>query len=231
MKNRQPPSKVYLLKESYCILSLDNFPGSHEYQFIDHVFNRNDSTCSHAGSGVFGSMAKAAAEGFKMSLFFIGGLVVGDIIFLSLALLGLSAISKMLGDMFIAIRIIGGIYLVYLGIKMFKNNRISTKSETNRVENKWQTCVSGFLLTLGNPKPILFYASVLPTIINFNEVRLIDALVMITLIPMVSFSVLGTYSYIASLSHKMELSVKMQTRTNQAAGVVLALVGIFVMIH
>ena len=183
------------------------------------------------GPGVFGSMAKAAAEGFKMSLFFIGGLVLGDMIFLSLALLGLSAISKMLGEMFVAIRIVGGLYLVYLGIKMFRSSQISTSAKTNRKENKWQTFVSGFLLTLGNPKPILFYASVLPTIINFNEVRLIDALVMITLIPLVSFLVVGTYSYIASLSHKMELSGKMQTRTNQAAGIVLATVGIFVMIH
>jgi len=183
------------------------------------------------GPGVFGSMAKAAAEGFKMSLFFIGGLVLGDIIFLSLALLGLSAISKMMGDMFVAIRIVGGLYLIYLGIKMFRSSPNSTNTKTNWDENKWQTCVSGFLLTLGNPKPILFYASVLPTIINFNEVRLIDALVMMMLVALVSFSVLGTYSYIASLSHKIQLSEKMQTRTNQAAGFVLAIVGIFVMIQ
>jgi len=183
------------------------------------------------GPGVFGSMAKAAAEGFKMSLFFIGGLVLGDIVFLSLALLGLSAISKMMGDMFVAIRIVGGLYLIYLGIKMFRSSPNSTNTKTNREENKWQTWVSGFLLTLGNPKPILFYASVLPTIINFNEVRWIDALVMMTLVALVSFSVLGTYSYIASLSHKIQLNGKMQTRTNQAAGFVLAIVGIIVMIQ
>ena len=183
------------------------------------------------GPGVFGSMAKAAAEGFKMSLFFIGGLVLGDIIFLSLALLGLSAISKMMGDMFVAIRIVGGLYLIYLGIKMFRSSPNSTNTKTNWDENKWQTCVSGFLLTLGNPKPILFYASVLPTIINFNEVRLIDALVMMMLVALVSFSVLGTDSYIASLSHKIQLNGKMQTRTNQAAGFVLAIVGIIVMIQ
>jgi threonine/homoserine/homoserine lactone efflux protein len=137
----------------------------------------------------------------------------------------------MMGDMFVAIRIVGGLYLIYLGIKMFRSSPNSTNTKTNWEENKWQTCVSGFLLTLGNPKPILFYASVLPTIINFNEVRLIDALVMMMLVALVSFSVLGTYSYIASLSHKIQLSEKMQTRTNQAAGFVLAIVGIFVMIQ
>ena len=183
------------------------------------------------GPGVFGSMAKAAAEGFKMSLFFIGGLVIGDSILLALALLGMSAIAKLMGDMFLAIRIAGGLYLVYLGIKMFRSNSISVSAKKDKEENKWQTCVSGMLLSLGNPKPILFYASVLPAIINFNEVRLIDALLMMVLIALVAFSVVGTYAYIASLTHKIQMSEKMQTRTNQAAGFIMAVVGIFVMIH
>jgi len=183
------------------------------------------------GPGVFGSMAKAAAEGFKMSLFFIGGLVIGDSILLALALLGMSAIAKLMGDMFLAIRIAGGLYLVYLGIKMFRSNSISVSAKKDKEENKWQTCVSGMLLSLGNPKPILFYASVLPAIINFNEVRLIDALLMMVLIALVAFSVVGTYAYIASLTHKIQMSEKMQTRINQAAGFIMAVVGIFVMIH
>ena len=90
--------------------------------------------------------------------------------------------------------------------------------------------MSGLLLTLGNPKPILFYASVLPTIINFNEVRFTDALLMMAILVLVSFSVVGTYSYIASLSHKIRMSGKMQKRTNQVAGLVMIAVGIYIMI-
>jgi threonine/homoserine/homoserine lactone efflux protein len=127
------------------------------------------------GPGVFGSMAKAAAEGFKMSLFFIGGLVLGDSILLALALLGLSAIANLMGGM--------------------------------------------------------FYASVLPTIINFNDVRLSDAVLMMVLIGLVSFTVVGTYSYIASLTHKIQMSEVMQKRINQVAGFIMAAVGVFVMIQ
>jgi threonine/homoserine/homoserine lactone efflux protein len=182
------------------------------------------------GPGVFGSMAKAAAEGFRMSLFFIGGLVLGDSILLALALLGLSAIAKLMGGMFLAIRIAGGLYLVYLGVKMFRSSGIHTNRETFQKENAWQTGISGMFLSLGNPKPILFYASVLPTIINFNDVRLSDALMMMLLIGLVSFGVLGTYSYIASLSHKVQMTGKKQTRINQVAGCVLIAVGIVVML-
>jgi threonine/homoserine/homoserine lactone efflux protein len=114
---------------------------------------------------------------------------------------------------------------------MFRSSSINVSAKMKKEENKWQTCLSGMLLSLGNPKPILFYASVLPAIINFNEVRLIDALLMMVLIAFVSFTVVGTYSYIASLTHKIQMSEKMQTRTNQAAGFVMATVGIFVMIQ
>jgi threonine/homoserine/homoserine lactone efflux protein len=183
------------------------------------------------GPGVFGSMAKAAAEGFKVSLFFIGGLVMGDSILLALALLGLSAISKLVGSMFLIIKIIGGLYLMYLGVRMFRSISISVNTKKKKEENNWQTCLSGILLSLGNPKPILFYASVLPTIINFNEVRISDALLMMVLIGLVSFSVVGTYSYIASLTHKIHMSEKMQKRTNQAAGFIMIIVGFFVVIH
>ena len=183
------------------------------------------------GPGVFGSMAKAAAEGFKMSLFFIGGLVLGDSILLAFALLGLSAIAKLMGGMFLIIKFAGGLYLVYLGCRMFVSRKISRHAQSEKNGNKWQTCLSGVLLSLGNPKPILFYASVLPTIINFNDVRLSDALLMMLLIGLVSFGVVGTYSYIASLTHKIQMSETMQKRTNQTAGFIMAAVGVFVIVH
>jgi threonine/homoserine/homoserine lactone efflux protein len=183
------------------------------------------------GPGVFGSMAKAAAEGFKMSLFFIGGLVLGDSILLALALLGLSAIANLMGGMFLVIKFAGGLYLAYLGVRMFRSTSISGQTQTEKKENKWQTCLSGILLSLGNPKPILFYASVLPTIINFNDVRLSDAVLMMVLIGLVSFTVVGTYSYIASLTHKIQMSEVMQKRINQIAGFIMAAVGVFVIIQ
>lgn len=70
----------------------------------------------------------------------------------------------------------------------------------------------------------------LPTIINFNEVKFMDALLMMVILVLVSFSVVGTYSYIASLSHKIQMNEKMQKRINQAAGFVMITVGIYVII-
>ena len=182
------------------------------------------------GPGVFASMAKAVAEGFKSSLFFIGGLAVGDMLFLIAALLGLSVIAKMLGSMFFLIRVIGGIYLIYLGFRIFRNTKFQKLIGTDARESYKQSFVIGFLTTMGNPKPILFYASVLPTLIDINKVRFIDALIMIILIPLVTFLVVGSYSYVASLSQKIDMSDKIQSRINKTAGIVMMIVGAFVII-
>jgi threonine/homoserine/homoserine lactone efflux protein len=182
------------------------------------------------GPGVFASMAKAVAEGFKSSLFFIGGLALGDMLFLIAALLGLSVIAKMLGSMFFLIRVIGGIYLIYLGFRIFRNTKFQKLISTNARESYKQSFVVGFLTTMGNPKPILFYASVLPTLIDINKVRFIDALIMIILIPLVTFLVVGSYSYVASLSQKIDMSDKIQSRINKTAGIVMMIVGAFVII-
>jgi threonine/homoserine/homoserine lactone efflux protein len=183
------------------------------------------------GPGVLASMSKAIAEGFAASLVLIGGLVVGDVIFLLAAFLGLSALAQAMGEMFLAIRIIGGLYLMYLGIKAYGSERVRVKKETGRKTGRFQTFMAGLLVTMGNPKPILFYASVLPTIIDFRDVKAIDILAMVVLIAVVSFSVLGTYCYLASLTNRPALGKKWQMRINRVAGLVMIVAGIFVMMR
>ncbi|HLP18042.1 MAG TPA: LysE family translocator [Bacteroidota bacterium] len=183
------------------------------------------------GPGVFASMAKASTAGFVASLYLIAGLAVGDIVFLNLALLGMSAIAKILGPLFLAIKIIGGLYLLYLGVKLYRSREFQAGENADAVEPRYRTFLSGMFVSLGNPKPILFYASVLPTIINFNEVRFVDACVMMLLIASVSFIVVGTYSYFASLTHRRQMDPAMAAKINKIAGLVLIAVGIYVAIH
>ncbi len=182
------------------------------------------------GPGVFASISKAVSNGFKSSLLFISGLVIGDSIFLILAYIGISAISEAMGEMFFIIRIAGGVYLIFLGIKTFKKTNLNIELNGRVKKSKYQTILSGLFLTLGNPKPILFYASVLPTIINFSKVNIADILMMIILITLVSFTVLGSYCYFASLSRKLFIRETSQKKINKAAGALMTATGIYVLI-
>ena len=182
------------------------------------------------GPGVVASISRAISHGFKSSLFVIAGLAIGDVIFLSLALLGMSTISKLMGDFFFLIKIAGGLYLIYLGIKSFFSaaSELHT-SGSSTGGDAYKTFLSGFLVTMGNPKPILFYASVVPTIINIKDVHITEALMMMAIIVAVSFLVLGTYCYLASLSGKLIGGKSAQKYFNYISGVLMAGVGVYIL--
>ena len=182
------------------------------------------------GAGVFASVTTALAQGFNKSLLLIGGLVLGDIIFFLLALAGLSAAATLMGELFFFIKIAGGIYLIYLGIKMYRQN--SSVFEEMKVEKKssLKIFVSGFLVTMGNPKPILFYASVVPTIIDVPSVTPLDIFVLTGVITLTSFTVIGSYCYLAAISKKLVRKTSTAKRLNKTAGIVLCGTGGYIII-
>jgi threonine/homoserine/homoserine lactone efflux protein len=182
------------------------------------------------GPGVFATVSTAMAYGFRASMYLLSGLVLGDVIFLVLALVGMSAISKITGELFFIIKIAGGIYLIYLGIKLYKKNLPVTDEFKIKDRNNVNTFFSGLFVTMGNPKPILFYASVVPTIINIKEVHLLEALAMVVVVISVSFLVIGTYCYIASVSKKLLIKGRFNNKLNKAAGLVLCTTGSYLIV-
>lgn len=70
------------------------------------------------GPGVFVSSAQALSAEFRSSIHVIDGIVIGDLLFLALAILGLSVVTNAWGELFFVVKIIGGAYLFWLGYKM-----------------------------------------------------------------------------------------------------------------
>jgi threonine/homoserine/homoserine lactone efflux protein len=183
------------------------------------------------GPGVFSTLAEALSNGFKSSMYFLTGLIIGDIIFLLLAVFGLSFISIALGEFFIVIKIIGGAYLIYLGIKMWKDSKFDfniNKSKNNKT--KFQKMLAGLLVTLGNPKAIIFYASLLPTIIDLNNIKMIETFTIVFIVAIVSYAVIGTYSYLAVKAKLFIKDEKMVSKINKTAGAVMAGAGTYIIV-
>ncbi len=76
------------------------------------------------GPGVFATVARALSSGFRPAVGVIAGIVAGDIIFLGLAVFGLSVIAQAMGEFFFIIKIVGGAYLIWLGLKMWRAKSI-----------------------------------------------------------------------------------------------------------
>lgn len=179
------------------------------------------------GPGMFATIARALASGFREAFALICGIVFGDIIFLLFAIFGLSIVAQALGEFFFIVKICGGIYLIFLGIKIWRkepgNMDIKYKQDKKtRLEN----FTSGLLITLANPKVILFYCGFLPTFLDLSTLSIVDFFIVLTIAATGVTCVLSTYAFIASRTRQMFTNKKIAKRFNQAAGGVMVAAGV-----
>ena len=177
------------------------------------------------GPGVFATISRGLASGFNNAAFVVLGIVLGDIIFLLLAIFGLSAIATVLGDFFVIVKYLGGAYLLYLGYKI-----LTSKDEETNVkgveELSWKKNFSaGLLITLANPKVILFYLGFLPTFVNLQTLSAIDIVIISAIVTVVLGAVMLGYAYSASGAKKLFKSKAAKRKMNIAAGSVMVTAG------
>ena len=177
------------------------------------------------GPGVFATISRALSSGFLNASFVVMGIVIGDIIFLLFAIFGLSAIASILGDFFILVKYLGGIYLLFLGYKILT----SKEQETNLkgiYELSWKkNFLTGLIITLSNPKVILFYLGFLPTFINLQTLTAIDIFIISTVVTIVLGGVMLAYAYSASSAKNLFKSKSSKRKMNIAAGSVMISAG------
>ncbi len=181
------------------------------------------------GPGVFASVAQALSAGFRSSWNVIIGIVMGDILFLMLAIFGLSAVARVLGDFFFVVRLVGGAYLIWLGYKMWTMQPLSFNAEpsTNQ-RNGWQRFLGGLFITLGNPKVILFYVGFLPTFMNLDQLKHIDILIITGVVTLVLAGVMGVYAYTAGRARQIFASPRAARNLNRSAGTVMIGTGLVI---
>ena len=184
------------------------------------------------GPGVFATTARAMASGFRPALAVTWGIVLGDIFFLMFAAFGLSMVARVLGNLFFIVKICGGAYLVWLGIKIWLQKPELVQSHQNSTgRSNWGNFVSGLVITLSNPKVILFYCGFLPTFLDLSALTIIDLALVAAIITLVLSGVLTTYAYLASRARKMFTNERSVKRLNRAAGGVMVAAGVAIAVR
>ena len=179
------------------------------------------------GPGVFATVARALASGFKPSLAVIWGIVLGDIIYLLLATFGLSVVAHALGDLFLIVKICGGAYLVWLGIRLWTRQPEPPSPQENVSHSTIPgNLASGLVITLSNPKVILFYCGFLPTFLDLSTLTVVDLAAVVAIVTIVLGSVLGIYAFLASRARRIFTNKRAVRRLNRPAGSVMIAAGV-----
>jgi threonine/homoserine/homoserine lactone efflux protein len=177
------------------------------------------------GPGVFATISRALASGFYNASFVVVGIIVGDIIFLLLAIFGLSAIASILGDFFIFVKYLGGIYLLFLAYKIFTSKENETNIKAIHELSWKKNFFAGLLITLSNPKVILFYLGFLPTFIDLQTLNTLDIVTILFIVTLVLGAVMLAYAYSASSARNLFKSKSSKRKMNILAGTVMVTAG------
>ncbi len=112
-------------------------------------------------------ISQALAHGKRVALASVLGVGLGDLAAASLSIIGVGTILAASATIFSVIKWVGAAYLIYIGIKMWRTPVSVPQIETDVSENRrWPIFRDSFLVTLLNPKGIIFFVAFVPQFIT-----------------------------------------------------------------
>jgi threonine/homoserine/homoserine lactone efflux protein len=181
------------------------------------------------GPGIFTTVAVSLASGFRPAMRVIIGIVTGDVIYLMFAIFGLTTFVQASGKFFIIVRICGGAYLILLGLKIFFSApSFESPKQIHWKKSETENFISGLMITLSNPKVILFYCAFLPAFVELSILNRTDIFAIFIVVTAVLISVLTAYAYAASRLRYLFSDRKSVKRMNRSAGGIMIAAGIVI---
>jgi threonine/homoserine/homoserine lactone efflux protein len=175
------------------------------------------------GPGVAAIIARSLAHGFKGAPAFVAGFVVGDLVWFGIAATGLAALARTAATVFVVIKWAGVLYLLYLAWKLWTAPAEHvTVSQDDERQHGWRAFLASLMLTLANPKAILFFLALLPTVIDLASLNAVRFVEISAAIAMVLPGVLFTYVFLAARARELFTTPKAVRRLNRSSGVAMA---------
>ena len=124
------------------------------------------------GPSIAALVARVITRGWGDVLPFMVAMWIGEAVWLSFAIFGLAVLADSFHLAFSVIKYAGVAYLLYLAWKMWTAPVTNPDDAVPDAQSGGRLFSAGLAVTLGNPKIMMFYVSLLPTIIDLASVTL-----------------------------------------------------------
>ena len=173
--------------------------------------------------------ARALSGGFRAAWPLALGVVVGDVAWPLLAILGLGWVLSVHGEVLEALRWVAAAMFVAMGVTLWRHAGASIAADSRLTRpGMWAGFMAGLAVILGNPKAILFYMGMLPGFFDLSALTAVD----IAAICAISFAVplIGNLALAASIhrARRILTSPNALRRTNLVAAALLVGVGLLI---
>ncbi|MCJ8205114.1 LysE family translocator [Pseudomonas sp. RGM2987] len=111
-------------------------------------------------------LTHGALHGNRKTLFTISGGVLGFVVMLSLCALGLGALIQASLTWFTVLKVVGGLYLIWLGLGLWRSAPVSLEMTDATGSNSWSLFRQGLLSAISNPKALLLFTAFIPPFLD-----------------------------------------------------------------
>ncbi len=174
------------------------------------------------GPGITAIVARALGSNFRETFFMGLGLVLGDMTYLTAVILGLAFVAQTFTEVFVVIKILGALYLGYIAYKLWTAGLLPQDIAAKKSSNVGMSFLSGLLVTLGNPKTMLFYVALVPTLISIDSVGMREYGLLLLTTFVVLLVVLIPYMLLASRARTLLKQPRALQALNRVAASILA---------
>jgi homoserine/homoserine lactone efflux protein len=170
-------------------------------------------------------LTHGALHGHRRTLFTVAGGALGFVVLIALSMLGIGALLKASLGALTVLKLLGGAYLVWLGIQLWRAPAIHLRADAARVAPRaTELFRQGLLTAVSNPKALLFYGAFLPQFIDPGRDLLLQFIVMAVVF--VAVEIVVEYG-LALLAHRIRpLLERAGQRFNRACGGLFVVMGV-----
>ncbi|BBE72334.1 LysE family translocator [Oharaeibacter diazotrophicus] len=174
------------------------------------------------GPGMAAVVARGLGGGFRGAFPMVLGLVVGDLVYLSFVTFGLAALAQRFGTVFLVVKWAGAAYLLYLAVKLWTAKPNPDEVRAAAAQGFVRTLLAGLSLTLGNPKTMVFYIALLPTLVPLERMTAVGFAELVGIVMVLLTAIGSAYAAAAAGAREMFRSPRALRRLNRTAGTVMA---------
>lgn len=179
------------------------------------------------GPSVLLAMANSIDHGFQKNIGTILGDLSANLIQIILASLGLTVILQISNEAFMWMKWFGVGYLLYIGVTKFSQKGHQSFGEKKKTSTWKGLYANGFLVSISNPKAILFFATIFPLFMDLNYNFYVQTTVLaITYLSLDALSLI-IYSFFAVKLRNRFIHGKYEGLQNKIIGGLLILCGLF----
>lgn len=178
------------------------------------------------------AMTLGMTQGIKRTLWMMLGELFGVGLVAVLAAVGVAAFLLNYPDYFTAFKIIGAIYLAYLGLQMWRSKgKMAVVLDDNQADAKRagraELILQGFVTAIANPKGWAFFVALLPPFINTQQPLTLQLSILISIVLLLEFSCLLIYASGGKVLKSLLLNRENVRLLNRFSGTLMICVGLW----